>query len=390
MSPAFALVVAGVFGACVGSFLNVVIWRLPRGESVAKGRSHCPKCGRMIRWHDNVPVLSWLLLRARCRDCRAPISARYPFVEALTCVLFLLVAHRHPWPDQPALAATKAAVLAALVAVSFVDVDRREIPDAITKPGIAIGLLVSLLVPQLHSSTFLPGLANRHLASLLESAAGVATGAGSLLLVRWLGRLAMGKEAMGLGDVKLLAMLGAFMRPLDVLLVLLVASLAGSVVGGLYVLGRSRRLAPLAGRLACAGARHAFSLARIRAPRRAPVTVAPLLPRGAAGDVVPGRPCTVDLVLPAETVWSDDGKDVALSLAAVVERVEDHGDGVLATVRPEPLSDADDEWLSTFALHRVSIPFGVFLAIGGAAVLLYGDAIAHFVTVTWPRIVTRT
>ena len=209
MSATFAVVVSGLLGACIGSFLNVVIWRVPRGKSVADGRSHCPKCGHLIRWHDNVPVLSWLLLRARCRDCRAPISARYPAVEALTAALFVLVAWRHPFPAGSSVGVAHAILLSALVVVSFVDVDRREIPDAITKPGIVVGLLASLLVPALHGDAF-PDLANRHLAALLASLRGVAAGAGVLLAVRWIGRLAMGKEAMGLGDVKLLAMVGAF------------------------------------------------------------------------------------------------------------------------------------------------------------------------------------
>ena len=231
MSATFAVVVSGLLGACIGSFLNVVIWRVPRGKSVADGRSHCPKCGHLIRWHDNVPVLSWLLLRARCRDCRAPISARYPAVEALTAALFVLVAWRHPFPAGSSVGVAHAILLSALVVVSFVDVDRREIPDAITKPGIVVGLLASLLVPALHGDAF-PDLANRHLAALLASLRGVAAGAGVLLAVRWIGRLAMGKEAMGLGDVKLLAMIGAVLGPVGVLDSILASSLVGLALGG--------------------------------------------------------------------------------------------------------------------------------------------------------------
>ena len=388
MIATFAVVVAGLLGACIGSFLNVVIWRVPRGKSVADGRSHCPKCGHLIRWHDNLPVLSWLLLRARCRDCRAPISARYPFVEALTAALFVLVALRHPFPAGTAVAAAHAILLSALVVVSFVDVDRREIPDAISKPGIVVGLLASLLVPALHADAF-PALANRHLASLLASAVGVAAGAGVLLAVRWLGRLAMGKEAMGLGDVKLLAMVGAFVGAGDVMMVLLVASVGGSVFGGLFVAGRGRRLAPLAGTLALDGrAAVPFARARVRAPRRAPLTVAALVPTDAAGGVASGARAALSVVLPGASVWSDDGKDVPVAVTGVVERVDAHDGGSLVTMRPEPLSDADDEWLSTFALHRISIPFGVFLAVGAAAIVLFGPEIRHFVLVTWPRFVT--
>ncbi|MCC7137926.1 MAG: prepilin peptidase [Planctomycetes bacterium] len=390
MTGAFPVVVAGIFGACIGSFCNVVVWRLPRGESVAKGRSHCPRCGHLIRWHDNVPVLAWLMLRGRCRDCRAPISARYPFVEALTAALFVLSALAFPWPAALGPQVVVSLVLAALVCVAFVDIDRREIPDAITKPGIAVGLLCALLVPEMHSATFLTELANRRLAAVLEGAAGAATGALVLLVVRWVGHAVAGKEAMGLGDVKLLAMVGAFSGPVETLLVLLVASVAGSVLGGVYVASRARRLAPLTGTLALGDAAPAsFSRARVRAPRRAPVTVAvPVAPSGAGAAPTAGTKARLDLVLPGAAVWSDDGKDVRVSVRGVVEGVERHREGTLVVVRPEPLPEADEEWLATFALQRLSIPFGVFLALGAAAVLLAGDDIARFVTQTWPRFVT--
>lgn len=389
MSPGLAVGVAGVLGACIGSFLNVVIWRLPRGLGVADGRSHCPKCGHLIRWHDNVPVLAWLWLRGRCRDCRATISPRYPAVEALTAGLFVLAALRAPFPDGLAVAACRAALLSALVVVSFVDVDRREIPDAITKPGVAVGLLLSLLVPALHPGAAASlGLANVHLASLLEGGLGALTGAGSLLLVRWAGRAATGGEVMGLGDVKLLAMVGTFLSPLGVLLVVLLASVLGSVLGILFVAGRGGRLAPLAGGLAVAGGpRVPFAAARVRAPRRRPLTVTALLPEGTAADV--GARAALDVVLPGASVWSDDGADVKVEVRGVVEAVAPAAGGRLVTLRPEPLADADAEWLSTFALHRISIPFGVFLSLGAAAMALFADELRHFVLVTWPGFVTR-
>lgn len=387
MTSGLATVLAGLVGACVGSFLNVVIWRLPRGESVAQGRSHCPRCGHGIRWFDNVPVLSWILLRARCRDCKAPISIRYPLVEALTAGLFLLVATRFDLLTQTAVASVTALVLAALVAVSFVDIDRREIPDAITKPGIVIGLLVSLVLAGLRPSGFLPEMENRHLAAFLRGALGALTGAGILLLVRWSGHLLFKKEAMGLGDVKLLAMVGAFTGPIDVLLALLLASVGGSVIGGFYVLARAKTLAPLAGTVSIDGGdKRPFDRARIYAPRRGPVLVAALVD---AQDAVPvGTKSSLDVVLPGKTVWSEDGKDVRLSLRGVVERVDRVGDRALVATKPAPLPEADEDWLRTFALQRVSIPFGVFLSLGAAAVLLYGPEVEKFVTQTWPRFVT--
>ena len=387
MNPTIATVFAVLTGACIGSFLNVVIWRLPRGEGLAKGRSHCPKCGHLIRWHDNVPVLAWLWLRGRCRDCRAPISPRYPLVEALTAFLFLLVALRHDVVAETGVAAVKMLLLSALVAVSFIDADRREIPDAITKPGIAVGLLCSLVVGGLAPVPFLPELANRHLAAFLLAGLGALTGAGVLLAVRWIGQAVMKKEAMGLGDVKLLAMVGAFTRPLDVLLTLLVASVFGSLFGGIYVLSKARRLATIVGSLAVGGApAQAFTRANIRVPRRGPPAVAALVPQ--AQGIAEGAKAKLALTLPATTVWADDGKDVELSLRGRVASVEPREGASLVTTNPESLSDAEHEWLMTFALNRLSIPFGVFLAVGAAAMLLYGDEVTRFMTQTWPRFVT--
>lgn len=387
MNPTIATVFAVLMGACIGSFLNVVIWRLPRGESLAKGRSHCPKCGHLIRWHDNVPVLAWLWLRGRCRDCRAPISPRYPFVEALTAFLFLLVALRHDVVAETGVAVVKMLLLSALVAVSFIDIDRREIPDAITKPGIAVGLLCALVVGGLAPVPFLPELANRRVAALLVAVLGALTGAGVLLAVRIVGQWVMKKEAMGLGDVKLLAMVGAFTRPLDVLLTLLVASVFGSLFGGIYVLSRMRRLATLAGSLTAGRApAQDFTRANVRVPRRGPLAVAVLVP--SAEGISEGAKAALTLTLPATTVWAEDGKDVALSLRGRVASVEPHEGASLVTTNPDPISDADHEWLMTFALHRLSIPFGVFLAVGAAAMLLYGAEVTRFMTETWPRLVT--
>jgi leader peptidase (prepilin peptidase)/N-methyltransferase len=391
-TPVFWVVVAGFVGACVGSFLNVVIWRLPRDEGVARGRSHCPRCGHLIRWHDNIPVVSWILLRARCRDCKGPISVRYPVVEALTAALFVLLATRRDLPADAAPVGVEALLIAALVAVAYIDVDHRIIPDAITKPGVAIGLFASFLFAGLpvtrHLDPFLPGLANRHLAALFQAVLGAFVGGMSLLLVRWFALFAFKKEGMGLGDVKLLAMVGAFTSWLDTVLVLLVASVGGSVLGGLYVWGRVRGPAPLEGSIALKdGARTAFSRARVRAPRRGPLTVAVVAP-GLATTV--GAQADVAITLPAATVWAEDGKDVSLSLRGVVDRVESGSAGSLVVVRPDPLTPADEEWLTTFALHRISIPFGVFLSAAAIAVVLWSDAISRFLLVTWPRFVTGT
>jgi len=375
VSPLAWQIYAGVVGACVGSFLNVVIWRLPRGENLAKPRSRCPGCGQPIRWFDNVPVLSWLLLRARCRRCRTSISVRYPLVEALTAALFVLAAARTGLPDDAALFAVNAVFTSAMVAIAFIDLDTRLIPDVISKPGIAVGLFASLLVPRMHDAGFLPEMTNRAVASLLEGAAGAATGAGVLLLVRWIGSLAFKKEAMGLGDVKLLAMIGAFTSPIGVLYVLLLASLSGAIVGVVFVAVRKRGFAALSGTVA--------KSATIRAGRvegDALELVVHGVPPAKGDDVA------IDLVIPADAAWFDG--EPRLSLRGAVERVEPRGEGAsrVRVALASPNERARD-LLTTFAHARLAVPFGPFLAAGGVAVRLYAEPIREFVTETWPRIV---
>jgi leader peptidase (prepilin peptidase)/N-methyltransferase len=365
---------AGVVGACVGSFLNVVIWRLPRGQSLVRPRSRCPGCGHEIRWFDNVPILSWLLLRARCRACRRRISARYPLVEALTAALFVVASRRVGWPPDAGLFAVDAIFVAAMVAVAFIDFDTRLIPDAISKPGLVVGLLASLLVPAMHGVGFLPEMRNRHVASLLEGAAGAATGAGVLLAIRWVGSIVLKKEAMGLGDVKLLATIGAFTSPLGTLLTLLLASLAGAFLGVGFVAVRRRTFAPLSG---------SFAGASVVAGRANAERVA-LVVRGEppkASDVVP-----LALVIPADPAWFD--ADVRLSLRARVERVEPRSESehVVHATLESPNASAT-ETLDTFAHARLAVPFGPFLAAAGVAMRLYETPIRVFVTETWPSLV---
>jgi leader peptidase (prepilin peptidase)/N-methyltransferase len=139
---AFAVVLAAIFGLVIGSFLNVVIWRVPRGESVVRPASHCPNCDREIRGRDNIPVLSWLVLRGKCRDCGSPISARYPAVEALTAAIFVLLALRFGWDLQLIAFCYLAAIGIALSAIDF---DTRRLPDVIVLPSYGVGLVLLLL-----------------------------------------------------------------------------------------------------------------------------------------------------------------------------------------------------------------------------------------------------
>jgi leader peptidase (prepilin peptidase)/N-methyltransferase len=368
VTDASYLVVAGVVGACIGSFLNVVVWRLPRGESLSRPPSRCPGCGARIRWFDNVPILSWLLLRGRCRRCKGSISARYPLVEALTAALFVLVALRHG-PDEAALAATKAAALAALLAIAAIDAEHRIIPDAITKPGIAVALLLALLVPGLHDAGFLRG-AKPGLSRLLEAAAGAAVGWLVILAIRWTASKLLKKEAMGLGDAKLLAFVGALTNPLAVLYTLLLGSVVGAVVGSVWLLVRLRSLAPVSGTVTPEGGDPvAFRRARVEDEH-----LSLELPEAPA----PGTRVRVAFTLRADDLFED--VDAKMNLAGAVEASR----GALVPVRLDSVGEADAERLRTFALVRRYIPFGPFLALAGAVMLLYGDEVVRFVTETWP------
>jgi len=215
---------AFVLGACIGSFLNVCIYRLPAEESVVHPRSRCPRCGATIAWYDNLPIVSWALLRARCRGCSTPISARYPLVEALTGGLAILALGR--FGPEP-LTLGLFVFTAALVLITFIDLDHRFIPDEVSLPGIALGLGVSLLPGGI-------GLWNAALGALL--------GGGILFLVAWGYERMTGREGMGYGDVKLLAMIGAFLGWQAIPAVIVIASLTGSVAGLLAMFdARSRR-----------------------------------------------------------------------------------------------------------------------------------------------------
>src|SRR5215210_3727681 len=217
-------------GAVIGSFLNVVIHRVPREESIAFPASHCPSCGTAIRPYDNVPVLSWAVLRGRCRSCRSPISARYPAVELLTAVLFALtyLLHSGLTLSLP----FDLAFVAAITALVFIDAEHMLLPNVITYPGAALALVARVLVPNLYGVASLGGEQTpAWLLSLLGAVLGALVGGGFLWLVGWLWERARGVEAMGLGDVKMMFMVGAFLGWPPTLLTIFVGVFTGSIAG---------------------------------------------------------------------------------------------------------------------------------------------------------------
>ncbi len=217
---AFGVAAAALFGLLVGSFLNVLIHRLPREESIVHPGSHCPACGAPIRPLDNMPVLSWLLLGGRCRACGAPISARYPLVELGNGALWAAAFWKAPsWVDF----ASGAFLCSACLALAWIDADVQLLPDAITLPGIAVGLLLSFLSLQ---------------RTPRQALLGAAIGAGSLYLVGWTWSKLRDVDAMGLGDVKMLGMIGAFLGSWGVFLTVFFASVLGSLVGLFLILAR--------------------------------------------------------------------------------------------------------------------------------------------------------
>lgn len=231
----FFTAVSFVFGACIGSFLNVCVYRIPREMSVVTPRSHCPHCQKLIPWYLNVPILSFFFLRGKCAFCGGPISPRYALIETLTAFLFLLAwlkfsmmpGHRPfaladvtDWKLVP----IYWLFISGLILGTFVDFEFMIIPDRVTLGGIIAGLALSALVPSLHGS-------DRWTDSLLQSALGAGVGWAMLWTVSVIGRIIFRKDAMGFGDVKLIGAIGAFLGWKAVLFTIMVSSLFGSIVG---------------------------------------------------------------------------------------------------------------------------------------------------------------
>jgi len=204
---------AFAFGAVVGSFLNVCIYRLPRNESVVFPPSHCPNCDYQIRWYDNIPILSYLVLRGKCRGCGQRISLQYPLVELINGLLTLALFLRY---GPSFVFAVLFVFCCAMVVVTFIDLEHQIIPDSISLSGIVLGFIASFFIPS-HG--------------WLNSLLGILAGGGSLLLVAYGYQLIAKRDGMGGGDIKLLAMMGAFFGWKAILFIVFAASLMGSVIG---------------------------------------------------------------------------------------------------------------------------------------------------------------
>ena len=227
----------GILGAMIGSFLNVVIYRVPRDQSIVLPNSACPSCRTPLRPYDNIPILSFLILRGKCRTCKNPISIRYPIVEALTAILFVLVTiHDGVSFSLP----FDLAFVAALVALVFIDAEHMLLPNVITYPGMIFALVMRLAVPYLAGPAHLddlPGLMQwlpslpMWSVSLIGAAIGALAGGGSLWLMGFLWEKLRGVEAMGLGDVKMMFMVGAFLGWRLTILTIFAGVFSGSLIG---------------------------------------------------------------------------------------------------------------------------------------------------------------
>lgn len=204
---------AFILGACIGSFLNVCIWRLPASQSIVTPGSKCPRCNTPIRFYDNIPIISYIFLKGKCRTCKESISVRYPLVELLTGLVAMATTIKFGISVESLIYFT---FIAALIVTTFIDIDHKIIPDSISLPGIPIGVLSCLAIGSLQFK---------------DSLLGVLIGGGSLFLIAWGYHFFTGKEGMGGGDIKLLAMIGAFTGWKGVFFTIFVSSLTGTIIG---------------------------------------------------------------------------------------------------------------------------------------------------------------
>src|SRR5215831_3746895 len=222
-SPAFEATLVGLLGLIIGSFLNVCIYRLPRGLSPVKPRSGCTKCGHMLAWYENVPIVSYLALRGRCRKCGASISPMYPIIEGITGAMFLA---GYLLYGPGLLLVVRLVFGCAMIVLFVIDLQHRILPNVITLPGIVAGVLLSEVAG--------PGW--------LSSLIGIAVGAGSLFAIAEVYYRVRHEEGLGMGDVKMLGMIGAFLGWKLALVTLVLSSIAGSIVGVIVLIAKRESL----------------------------------------------------------------------------------------------------------------------------------------------------
>ena len=323
-----------ILGLCIGSFLNVVIARVPEGLSIVRPGSRCPKCGHVLSWYENIPVLSWLGLRGKCRGCGAPISPRYVLVELLTGLLFLACLKRFDWTYElvPALV-----LVFLLVPLTFIDLEHWILPFSLTLPGIAAGVL--LAIPQ-------------GVDAVGQAALGAAVGFLSFRLMEYVGWRAFKREALGGGDKFLVALLGAFLGWHSLLGILFFSSLQGSIVGV--------ALLTLTGR---AGPRGAPEPESTPPPPQDPQADAALTPPVEAPkeEEEPEPTMTWDFTKPGLPLWK---RVVLVPWCLLFQPIPD------ATLDE---SGEEEEWVP----GPTNIPFGPWLALAGLEVMLLGPWLAR-------------
>lgn len=368
----FFMITSFVLGSLVGSFCNVCICRWPAGESVISPRSRCPKCKNAIAWYDNFPLISWLLLGAKCRHCGQPISWQYPLVEGLTALLFLLVYWRFGFtPATP----IYMALSAGLVIVTFQDLSDWTIPNEITLPGILAGLGIALI-----GMTY--GKSMLRVSSPIQALDGIALACLLICLLDGVTVLLLKKPGMGFGDVKLLAMLGAFLGWRGVIGTLLIASVLGSLVG----------IAMIA-LLRMEGGQPEASGETPEPPKMPPVDSLATLVLGLSTCYLLARISIylhTDESLPQELVQPIFVG--ALAIAALAALVVVFSLGIYAkqqrerkhkaqSQRVEPaLETSETAEEETITLHGHYLPFGPYLALGGLLFMFFGPELIDLYT----------
>lgn len=316
---AVAVTMVFVMGLVFGSFLNVVIARVPAGESVVRPRSRCPRCGHQLPWYENIPVVSWLALRARCSSCGLPISWRYPLIELLTGLLFLACQRRFGW--TPELVSGLVLVLL-LVPLSFIDLEHWILPHELTWPGIGAGVVLS---------------ATLGVERLRDSVIGAVAGFLIFWGMEWLGEKIFKKEALGAGDKDLLALLGAFLTWKALLGIIFLSSLQGAVVGIVMLLIHGR-----------AGPAPEPEGSTGPAPTASPEGQTPPVSGPGPSQAQPGEPAPEQVDVERAEEQAAKGRD--------------------GTEGEDEDEDEDDDWVP----GPTNIPYGPWLSLAALEVMLLG------------------